>query len=537
MKKIYLILFLINSFFNIVSYSQTFTVKPNELEFVDIFDRLVNFHLINNTLQDIILDSLKFNEDRYVVRFNENISLPWVVNSGDSLSLDIILVTYFDVTADEIHDSLLIFTNGNPTGQLLRLEIEFFEENENRGVINGNVNYAGTPIANAEVAFILDGTFVLKRTFTDSQGNYSVSLPAAEYSILASKDGYYDTYFGNSTSPFSSARVHLTSNSVISADISIKPETVTGINISGNVFDFQTQAKVGHGVIVIRKGKHTPTKRNAVIPDTANIETYSALINPDGSFSIKNILTPGYYYIQAFNNLYLPSYYTGSDQPAIFWQDADSVLIDGSNGEKNIYCKRDSSYGGGSVNGTVIFNNLAKTASDSLLNQVIIYAENINTGNIYYYSLPKKSYQFTLYNLPVGDYKLRAQIVGLDDAFSTNFTISQASPYFEGADIVFSVSPVRENNLQNPHEFIIISNYPNPFNPSTKIFVKLRTSGYTTIKSYDALGRESVEIFRGNLSKGEYTFNFDGRELAAGVYYIVVSSGNYHKVHKIMLLK
>jgi len=271
--------------------------------------------------------------------------------------------------------------------------------------------------------------------------------------------------------------------------------------------------------------------------DSLSAETYSAMVNPDGSFTIKNIKSPGYYFIQAFNNLYLPAYYSSGNAPVIYWQQADSVLAAGEVTGKNIFCERDSSYGGGTVRGNVIFNSLPKTAGDSLINQVVIYAENILTGNVYYYSLPEKSYQFKIDNLPAGSYKLRAQIVGLDDAISSSFEVSHLYPSLQGVDITFSPTAVGKSGINLPDEFIVIGNYPNPFNPTTKIFLKLSIRAKISVDVFNPLGKKVSEIFRGELNSGEYRFHFSGEKLASGVYFLTVRGSGIFKAAKMILQK
>ncbi|MBX7045383.1 MAG: T9SS type A sorting domain-containing protein [Ignavibacteria bacterium] len=67
--------------------------------------------------------------------------------------------------------------------------------------------------------------------------------------------------------------------------------------------------------------------------------------------------------------------------------------------------------------------------------------------------------------------------------------------------------------------FSLSQNYPNPFNPSTTIKFSLPSSGMTSLKVYDAMGKEVSALVNGNLSAGQYTAQFNGASLASGMYF------------------
>ncbi len=71
-----------------------------------------------------------------------------------------------------------------------------------------------------------------------------------------------------------------------------------------------------------------------------------------------------------------------------------------------------------------------------------------------------------------------------------------------------------------PAEFELMPNYPNPFNPETKIRFKLPESGNVSLKVYDILGNEITTLIEGEKNPGNYsvTFNPDGENLSSGVY-------------------
>jgi hypothetical protein len=88
-----------------------------------------------------------------------------------------------------------------------------------------------------------------------------------------------------------------------------------------------------------------------------------------------------------------------------------------------------------------------------------------------------------------------------------------------------------------PEEYSLSHNYPNPFNPSTKINYTVPQQSRVTIKVYDMLGREVATLVDENHPAGRYTVTFDGSALASGIYIYRMSSGSKVMSHKLMLIK
>lgn len=95
--------------------------------------------------------------------------------------------------------------------------------------------------------------------------------------------------------------------------------------------------------------------------------------------------------------------------------------------------------------------------------------------------------------------------------------------------------PANETGEKNI--FKLYDNYPNPFNPSTSIKFSVPTTGYVTIKVFDVTGKEVVTLVDGNLEHGMHEVNFNASNLASGVYFYKLISGNYTEVKKMVLVK
>jgi hypothetical protein len=97
---------------------------------------------------------------------------------------------------------------------------------------------------------------------------------------------------------------------------------------------------------------------------------------------------------------------------------------------------------------------------------------------------------------------------------------------------------VRESaRVETPTDFALRQNYPNPFNPVTTIRFSTPERAATTLKIFDALGREVATLADGTFDAGEHRRTFDARDLAGGVYFYRLTVGERSAVKKMLLLK
>ena len=89
----------------------------------------------------------------------------------------------------------------------------------------------------------------------------------------------------------------------------------------------------------------------------------------------------------------------------------------------------------------------------------------------------------------------------------------------------------------NPSKFSLSQNYPNPFNPTTTISYSIPQRSDVTLKVYDMLGREVMNLVSGMKNKGTYEVSFDASNLSSGLYIYSISAGSYSASRKMMLLK
>ncbi len=102
------------------------------------------------------------------------------------------------------------------------------------------------------------------------------------------------------------------------------------------------------------------------------------------------------------------------------------------------------------------------------------------------------------------------------------------------SDVATSVK-VKSPDL--PIRYALFQNYPNPFNPTTVISYQLSAVSKVTLIIYDVLGREVAILVNGVRQPGNYAVEFNGTNLASGVYFCRLQAGDYKKIMKMILLK
>ena len=87
-----------------------------------------------------------------------------------------------------------------------------------------------------------------------------------------------------------------------------------------------------------------------------------------------------------------------------------------------------------------------------------------------------------------------------------------------------------------PDKFELYQNYPNPFNPVTTIKFDIAKTDIVKLKIYDIIGRETAS-FSSLLTPGEYKYDFNGTNLASGIYFYKLESSYFTSVKKMILIK
>lgn len=92
-------------------------------------------------------------------------------------------------------------------------------------------------------------------------------------------------------------------------------------------------------------------------------------------------------------------------------------------------------------------------------------------------------------------------------------------------------------DINKPLEYTLSQNYPNPFNPISRIRYSIPVSSQVKLQVYDILGREVETLVNTDQTAGNYEVEFDGANLASGLYIYRITAGSFTSVKKMLLLK
>ncbi|RPI72900.1 MAG: T9SS C-terminal target domain-containing protein [Ignavibacteriales bacterium] len=129
----------------------------------------------------------------------------------------------------------------------------------------------------------------------------------------------------------------------------------------------------------------------------------------------------------------------------------------------------------------------------------------------------KQEYSFIDKNITSGKYFYRLKQIDFDGTFKYSTEI--------------------EVNATTPLSFSLEQNFPNPFNPSTKIVYSIPQKSFVTIKVFDPIGKEISQLVYEEKECGRYEVDFDAPELSSGVYFYRIEAGNFIETKKMILLR
>lgn len=146
---------------------------------------------------------------------------------------------------------------------------------------------------------------------------------------------------------------------------------------------------------------------------------------------------------------------------------------------------------------------------------------------------------FSLGKLPSDSYSVHIVTIRHDLIFE-NPQISYSDTLLK-----FTVSPktyLPENITPLPGEFKLLQNYPNPFNQTTTIGFTLTRSDFVSLNIYDLLGRRVKTLVLEKLPAGYNSVTWNGtdesgKDVASGIYFYELKSGDLTETQKLILSK
>ena len=104
------------------------------------------------------------------------------------------------------------------------------------------------------------------------------------------------------------------------------------------------------------------------------------------------------------------------------------------------------------------------------------------------------------------------------------------------------IADVGDDGSSTPNHFELLSNIPNPFNPSTSIQFALDKPGHVVLTVFDILGRSVSTLIDADLDEGWHQIEFGGadqtgRALSSGVYFAQLRTRERDAVRKMVLIR
>ena len=134
-----------------------------------------------------------------------------------------------------------------------------------------------------------------------------------------------------------------------------------------------------------------------------------------------------------------------------------------------------------------------------------------------------------------------------NDIFNTPIIINDRLTHIYELKFVIGDKEYVESMLleilsQIPSDFVLGKNYPNPFNPNTKLDYLIPRRSDVSIRVYNMLGQEIIKLLEKEQSYGKYSVSWNGldnygKQVASGVYFTELKAGKVRRVTKMLLLK
>ena len=100
-----------------------------------------------------------------------------------------------------------------------------------------------------------------------------------------------------------------------------------------------------------------------------------------------------------------------------------------------------------------------------------------------------------------------------------------------------SVGTETERPVELPKSFLLMLNYPNPFNATTEMRYALPKDCNVKLTIYNILGHKVATLVDGKEKAGYKTAMWDASSLSSGIYFYRLKAGDFVQTRKMVLLK
>ena len=180
--------------------------------------------------------------------------------------------------------------------------------------------------------------------------------------------------------------------------------------------------------------------------------------------------------------------------------------------------------------------------------------ENISVELLSYYPEEGTLYLNIIHNTTISTTHMNEdeQVIKVEDTDEIIFVVSAFRYEFDDLYYAIRIVPNSTASTENlsissnlilPNKPYLINNFPNPFNPFTKLNYVITEKGYVSISILNLLGQNIIELNEGIREQGIHSVpwngkNYSGTNVETGVYiYNLNFDGNVIDTKKMILLK
>jgi len=278
---------------------------------------------------------------------------------------------------------------------------------------------------------------------------------------------------------------------------------------------------------------------------------YTALTDPDGSYTIKG-LPDGEYYLSSFAPGHMLQYYKETFDPAeavLVKVEAGQVIsdIDFTLKASPWYFMKEGDAAGRNALSATIAGTVSDENGQGIAGAAVYLLD--NAGQPVTWATADENGRFEIMGIANGPYYLQAGKLGYSTTFNGNASSREATTPMIAAngltEVNITLPPARSTGVDVnvlPNKVELLGNYPNPFNPETSIHFSLPSSMQVTLAIYDMLGRQVHQVFSGALQEGEHRLLWNGRNargetMTSGVYFYRLSTPAGIRTGKMVLMK
>lgn len=455
------------------------------------------------------------------------------------------------------------------------------------GTVNGTVTDAstGAPQVRAYVElspvkrnYLVDAPFRFFSSYavTDEKGRFELTyVPEGQYSLSVYADGASAQYAGLDTNGPGSP-IEVVGGQVITRIVALSQRhdgegIITGtVTINyGGPRPLSSQAPMPPWDAHLPPGGEMADSAKgdepgAIAPDIAIVlafplaadeaatETrYTAITAPDGTYTIRG-LAPGDYVVMSFAPGCIGVYFDATYAP----DQAKPVHVDGQQPAAGIdfvlapaYFWRNAEADGGtaspSASPAAVYGKVTTPEGAAVEGATVYLLE--ETAQPAAYGQTGADGSFELSGVAPGAYRVYASKLGWEGTYNGNvpaFSQAEAIALNGGhleVNLVLSPGPttaVEEDPTVLPQTLTLSNNYPNPFNPSTRIGFTLPATGRATVRVYNVLGQQVALLFDGVAEASRpYDLSFQAGPLAAGAYVYTLEFGGQLLTRRMALVK